>query len=207
MHDKHFLFESLFIRLCVCVCVKLWLTTKNAFCSHNWRTKGRFFLRQGCLDSRTRQSLAVSSGQSNKFLLSSKHPDHWPFFSLATFTEHLNVFQTVHYQHSRVPNKVGLDWTILWECDTRLFFFVAPWTLSSVVFVAVSGGSSSHFSIQIAHKLFNSHSVANKIGHSLLAPHPAGTDTDHRPNLTTVLENHNKPRQHNFARVNGVCKI
>lgn len=68
-------------------------------------------------------------------------------------------------------------------------------------------GSSSHLSVQIACKLFNSHSVANKIGHSVLTLLPAGMDTDHRPNLTTMHKKRNEPSQHNFTRVNGLCKM
>lgn len=68
-------------------------------------------------------------------------------------------------------------------------------------------GSSSHLSVQIARKLFNSHSVANKIGHSVLTFLPAGMDTDHWPNLTTMHKNRNQLSQHSFTRVNGPCKM
>lgn len=72
-------------------------------------------------------------------------------------------------------------------------FFVAPRSLDS----RRQGGSSSHFPIQIARKLFHSHPVANEIGRCLSAPRPAGTGTDHQPNLTTMLQvpRQNKPTQ------------
>lgn len=73
-----------------------------------------------------------------------------------------------------------------------------PRELCKVWFCCCWQGSSSHLSVQIACKLFNSHSVANKIGHSVLAFLPAGMDTDHQPNLTTMHKNHNKASQQNF---------
>lgn len=66
------------------------------------------------------------------------------------------------------------------------------------LWTAVGRGAPLHTSpIQIARKLFHSHPVANEIGRCLSAPRPAGTGTDHQPNLTTMLRvpRQNKPTQ------------
>lgn len=91
--------------------------------------------------------------------------------------------------------------------DFFFFFFLVCVNFGKRGACCCRQGSSSHLSVQIACKLFNSHSVANKIGHSVLAFLPAGMVTDHRPNLTTMHDNHNKHSQQNFIRVNRACKI
>lgn len=48
-------------------------------------------------------------------------------------------------------------------------FFCCPVNFGKRGVCCCRQGSSSHLSVQIACKLFNSHSVANKIGHSVLA--------------------------------------
>lgn len=91
-------------------------------------------------------------------------------------------------KQSRVSTTAAWIGGTLWDCYATFFFVFIPLAALRSLDSRLQGGSSSHFSVQIARKLFHSHPVANEIGRCLTALRPAGTGTDHQPNLTTALQ-------------------
>lgn len=123
----------------------------------------------------------------------------WPFPQCLPLTT-LTVALTAHFKLSLVSTESASQDNL-----QDAWFFCTAMNCGECGVSCYQQGSSSHHSVQIACKLFNSHSVANKIGHSVGSFLPAGMDTPKqtwRQCTTTTINQANT----NFTWINTVCK-